>query len=103
MNLGLGAGKIKVLHPAHPEPPDTIDLRNKAGSIALELPTQSAFDIDALVTVGLINVENLPVTVNSSLVGAHINDPVNGGGTDVIIRVGVGMIKLIGLPDRGEM
>jgi hypothetical protein len=103
MDLGLGAGKIKVLHPAHPEPPDTIDLRNKAGSIALELPTQSTFDIDALVTVGLINVENLPVTVNSSLVGAHINDPVNGGGTDVIIRVGVGMIKLIGLPDRGEM
>jgi hypothetical protein len=103
MDLDLLAGKIKVLHPARPEPADTIDLRNNSGLITLKLPTRSAFDINALITVGFINVENLPVTVNSSLVGARINDSVNGGGTDVMIYLGAGVIKLFGLPGIGEM
>ena len=103
MDLDLVAGKIKVLHPARPEPADTIDLRNNSGLITLKLPTRSAFDINALVTLGFINVENLPVTVNSSLVGARINDSVNGGGTDVMIHLGAGVIKLFGLPGKGEM
>lgn len=97
MELDLGAGTINVLHPARPKPADTIDLRNKAGSIALKLPTRSAFDIDALVRAGLIKVENLPVTVNRNLVGTRINDSVNGGGTHIIIRLQAGAIRLIGL------
>jgi hypothetical protein len=99
MDLDLEAGEINVFHPAYPASTDTIDLRTIAGAIILTWPTQSALDIDASVSVGPIFVENFPVTVNSSLIGANIYESVNGGGTDVIIRVeGAGVIKLIALP-----
>lgn len=97
MDLDLEAGIIDVLHPAYPEPADVIDLRVTSGSVILALPTESTFDIDASVDVGIINVEEPLVTVNPTLVGANVDDSVNGGGTDVIIRVVSGAIKLTGL------
>ncbi len=96
MDVDLSAGKIDVSHPVYPESADVIDLRVVAGTVILALPTESAFDLDASVTVGMINVGEHLLTVNSTLLGANVKESVNGGGTSVIIRVETGAIKLGG-------
>lgn len=90
MDVNVEAGDIKVLHSGYLEPADIINLMAEAGEVILALPANSAFDIDALVEVGEIMVKGHQVIVNSTLIGENIQDSVNGGGTDFIIRLEAG-------------
>ncbi len=75
---------------------DSISATVNVGGMELELPSESAFDLDAEATLGDIDIDSaFGVTVErEGVVGARAAGAVNGGGATVELDVDVGDIEL---------
>ncbi|MBL9127382.1 MAG: DUF4097 family beta strand repeat protein [Verrucomicrobiales bacterium] len=88
---GTSGGSVDAVMTAPPK--HDIELRSSAGGIALVLPSDAAFDLDASTSAGSVSSDFRAGPAKpgnrSSLVG-----PVNGGGPRVKLRTSAGSIRV---------
>ncbi len=94
MNIRVGTGAVDVDHPMVPLATARIRVELGTGEISFSLPEESAFEVEADVAIGSIEIDDFPITPNFSGTGASVFAVLGDGGAEIDLEVGVGNIEI---------
>ena len=94
MDISVGAGAVDLDHPRVPLATAQIRVEVGTGEIVFSLPEESAFEIEADVSIGGITIDDFPITPELGGTGASVFAVLGEGGARIDLEVGVGNIGL---------